>query len=150
MPFVRTYKGMDTDLDALYKDVVKELQNTKDLNIINELKGEVNKVPFKSVTAVRASLPRAVVGALRDVTVTISGKPNDYLIEIHTSSWLANMILPGAGAFLLTGPLGGLAAVSTTTLLGANYQRTLKNKIKDLVKKHSKKEYTTDKVETFA
>jgi len=149
MPYVRRYKDLNTDLDALYKDIIKELKNTKELNIGTELTGEVNGIPFKSLTATRSSIPRAVVGALRDVTVTITGTPNDYLIELSTSSWLSNMIVPGTGAFLLAGPLGGLAAAGTTTLLGVNYQRNLNNKIKELVKKNSKKKYDADKVETF-
>lgn len=33
MPFVRRYKDMNTDLKALYKDISKELQNEKELNI---------------------------------------------------------------------------------------------------------------------
>jgi len=150
MPFVRRYMDMNTDLDALYKDVVKELQNTRELNVGPELAGEVNGIPFRSVTATRVSLPRAVVGALREVSVAITGSPNDYLIELSTSSWLSNMILPGTGGLLIAGPLGGLAAAGATTIYGVNYQRTLKNKIKELVKKHSKQEYTADKVETFA
>jgi hypothetical protein len=83
MPFVRRYKDMNTDLDALYKDVVKELQNEKELNIGKELKGDVNGVPFISVTANRASIPKMVTGTLREVTVTITGEKNDYLIEMH-------------------------------------------------------------------
>ena len=46
MPFVRRYKDFNTDLGALYDAIVKELQNTKELNISNELKGNVNDVPF--------------------------------------------------------------------------------------------------------
>ena len=86
MVFTRRYKGLNTDLDALYNGIVQEFQNTKELNISNELKGVVNGVPFRSVTATRVSLPRVIVGALREVTVTISGKPEDYLIEMHSGA----------------------------------------------------------------
>ncbi len=58
MPFVRRYQDLNTNLDALYKDVKKELQNTKELNIASELSGDINGVPFKSVTASRESIPR--------------------------------------------------------------------------------------------
>ena len=73
MPFVRRYKDMDTDLKALYKDIVSELQNEKELNIGTELSGDVNDVPCMSVTAHRASMPKALTGTLREVTITISG-----------------------------------------------------------------------------
>jgi hypothetical protein len=87
MPFVRRYKDMDTNLKALYADIVSELQNEKELNIGTELSGDVNKVPFMSVTAHRASMPKALTGTLREVTITISGKPNEYIIEMHTGAW---------------------------------------------------------------
>lgn len=150
MVFVRRYKDMDTDLLALYKEVVSELQNEKELNIGAELSGDVNGIPFMSVTAQRASMPKALTGTLREVTVTITGIPNDYLIEMHTGAWLSNMIIPGTGAFLIAGPVGAVAAGGTTALFAVNYQRTLKNKLKKLIKKHSKKPYSDDKIETFA
>ena len=150
MPFVRRYKDMDTSLKALYKDIVSELQNEKELNIGTELSGDVNKVPFMSVTAHRASMPKALTGTLREVTVTISGKPNDYIIEMHTGAWLSNMIVPGTGAFLIAGPVGAVAAGGATALFAVNYQRKMKNRLKELIKKHSKKPYSEDKVETFA
>ena len=149
MPFVRRYKNMNTDLDALYKDIVKELQNEKELNVAKELKGDINDVPFMSVTANRTSVPKLITGTLREVTVTITGEKNDYLIEMHTGEWFSNLAMPYLGATILVGPLGGLAAAGTTGLMAAQYGRNLKNKIKDLVKKHSKEKYSDEKVETF-
>ena len=149
MVFVRRYQGLGTNLDALYKGILKELQSTKDLTISKELGGIVNGIPFRSVTATRVSLPRVIVGALREVTISISGIPEDYLIELHSGAWFANMIVPGTGALLVTGPLGGATVAGATALLSANYTRTLKNRIKELVKQHSKQPYTEDKIETF-
>lgn len=149
MPFVRRYKDMNTDLEALYKDIVGELQNEKELNIGKELKGDVNGVPFMSVTANRATIPKMVTGTLREVTVTITGERSDYLIEMHTGEWFSNLAMPYLGATILVGPLVGLAAAGTTGLMAANYGRKLKNRIKELVKKHSKEKYSDEKVETF-
>ena len=149
IPFVRRYKDMNTDLEALYKDVVKELQNEKELNVGKELKGDVNGVPFMSITANRASIPKMVTGTLREVTVTITGEKNDYLIEMHTGEWLSNLAMPYLGASILVGPLAGLAVAGATGLMAANYGRNLKNRIKELVKKYSKAKYSDEKVETF-
>jgi hypothetical protein len=149
MVFVRRYKDMDTNLLALYKEVVSELQNEKELNIGTELSGDMNGIPFMSVTAQRANLPKALTGTLREVTFTITGKPNDYLVELHTGAWLSNLIVPGTGAFLIAGPVGAVAAGGATALFAVNYQRTMKNKLKKLIKKHSKKPYSDEKVETF-
>ena len=150
MVLVRRYKNLDTNLKALYKDIVSELQNEKELNVGTELSGDVNGIPFMSVTAQRASMPKALTGTLREVTVTISGKPNDYLIEMHTGAWLSNLIAPGTGGFLIAGPVGAVAAGGATALFAVNYRRKMKNRLKELVKKHSKKPYSDDKVETFA
>jgi len=140
---------MDTNLKALYKDIASELQNEKELNIGTELSGDVNGVPFMTVTALRASMPKALTGTLREVTVTISGRSNDYLIELHTGAWLSNLIGPGTGGFLIAGPVGAVAAGGATALFAVNYQRKMKNKLKELIKKHSKKPYSDEKVETF-
>ena len=149
MPFVRRYKDMNTDLNALYKDIASELQNEKELNIGQELKGDINGVPFMSVTANRTTIPKLITGTLREVTVTITGDRNDYLIEMHTGEWFNNLAMPYMGATILVGPLAGLAAAGTTGLMAANYGRKLKNRIKELVKKHSKEKYSEEKVETF-
>jgi hypothetical protein len=149
LPFVRKYKDLNTDLDGLYQDIKKELQQDKDLTIANETEGVINDVPFKSITAVRASIPRAITGTLREVTVTVAGHPDEWLLEMHTGAWFGNMILPGAGGFLVAGPFGAAATVGGTMVLAAEYGRKLKNRIKELVKKHSGKAYSESKIETF-
>ena len=149
MPFVRKYKDLNTNLDGLYQDIKKELQQDKDLTVANETEGIINDVPFKTITAVRASLPRAITGTLREVTVTIAGYPDEWLLEMHAGAWFGNMILPGAGGFLVAGPFGAAATVGGTVVLAAEYSRKMKNRIKALVKKHSKEKYSDEKVETF-
>ena len=150
MTFTRRYKDLSTNLDGLYKDIVKELQEDKDLTLVNETYGQVNEVPFKTVTAVRSSLPRAITGTLREVTVTLAGGPDDWLLELHTGSWFGNMILPGTGGFLIAGPFGSAAAAGTSVVFAVEYGRKLKNRIKELVKMHSGKAYSEGKIETFA
>ena len=150
MTFIRRYKDLNTDIDSLYKDIRKELQNTKELNIVSEINGEINNLPLRTITASRASVPRVFVGGLREVTITITGIPEDYLIELHTGAWLSNMVVPGTGAMLIAGPLAGIATAGATGIYAIKYQRILINKIKDLVKKHSKREYTVDNIETFS
>ena len=80
MPFVRSYKDLNTDLDGLYGDIKKALQQDKDLTVVNENVGMINDIPFQTITAVRATLPRAITGTLREVNVTIAGQPDDWLL----------------------------------------------------------------------
>ena len=103
-----------------------------------------------SITAHRVSVPKLITGTLREVTVTITGEKNDYLVEMHTGAWFSNMAMPYLGASILVGPLAGLAAAGVSGMYASQYGRKLKNTIKDLVKKHSKEMYSEDKVETFA
>jgi len=149
MVLTRRYKDLGTDLDALYKDIKKELQQNKDLSIISETRGNVNDVPFMSMIAMRATVPRAVTGTLREVTVTIAGVPDDWLLEVHTGAWFGNMIIPSTGGFLIAGPFGAVTGAGTSAVLAREYGRKLKNKIKELIKKNSGKAYSESKVETF-
>ena len=149
MPYVKRYKDLNTDLEAVYDDIKYEIQTGKELNVVKEQDGTVNGVPFKSIFAVRESVPKALTGTLREVTVTITGVAEDWLLEVHTGAWLFNMITPGTGGLIIAGPLGGLAASGTAAVYAVKFERDLKNRIKEIVKKHSKKPYTEDKVETF-
>mgnify|MGYP001027975795 CR=1 FL=1 len=149
MTLVRRYKNLGTDLEKLFDDIVKEIRKEPKLNIVSEMKGDVNDVPMMSVIASRSSIPKMLVGTLREVTVTISGNPDDYLIEMHIGEWLSNLVLPYTDAVLLVGPLTGLAAAGSQGLLAVTYGREMKQKIKELVKKHSKSDYTDEKIETF-
>ena len=149
MPYVKRYKDLNTDLEAVYGDIKYELQTGKGLNVVKEQDGTLNGVPFKSIFAVRESVPKALIGTLREVTVTITGVPEDWLLEVHTGAWFNNMITPATGGLIVAGPLGGLAASGTAAVYAIKFERNLKNRIKEIVKKHSKKPYTEDKVETF-
>ena len=113
------------------------------------MKGNINGVDFMAITAAWSSVPRAVTGTLREVTVTLAGEPDDWLLELHTGAWFGNMILPGAGGFLVAGPDGAEAGAGSSPLFAREYGRKLKNCIKELVKKHSGKTYSESKVETF-
>ena len=149
MVLTRRYKDLGTNLESLYKDIKKELQQDKDLTIISETNGNINNVPFMSMTAARLTVPRALTGTLREVTVTIAGEPDEWLLEVHAGGWFGNLIVPGAGGFLIAGPIGAAAGAGTSIILASEYGRKLKNKIKSLVKKHSGKAYSESKVETF-
>jgi len=149
MPVVRRYKDLNTDLDNLYKAMIREIQETKELNIVNELKGDVKGRPFWSITAVRRSVPKAFIGALREVTCTITGKPDDFIVEIHTGAWFNNLIVPSTGTPIIVGPLDGVDCAGAKAIIPLEYQRNLAKRLRELVKKHSKKELALEKVTTF-
>ena len=88
MTLVRTYKHMGTNLEGLFDDIVKEISKEPQLNIVSEMHGEIKGVPMMSVTAFRSNTPKILVGTLREVNVTITGVPDNYLIEMHVGEWL--------------------------------------------------------------
>ena len=147
MAMVKRYKGLNTDLDTFYSAIVNELQNTKDLNIVRELEGTVEGKKIRSVMAAQESIPRMFVGALREVTVTITGEPDDFVLEVHSGSWFSNLLMPGAGGLLIAGPIGGAAAAGGATLVAVDYQRKLSNRIRELVNEHSQKDLKYENVE---
>jgi len=59
------------------------------------------------------------------------------------------MLLPGTGGFLVAEPFGAAAGAGALAVLAVDYGRKLKTKIKAMVKKHSGKTYSEEKVETF-
>ena len=154
MPFVRRYKDLNTDLEAFYHDIRKELNSNKELNIVSELSGTVNKLPFKSITASRARVPKGLLRSLREVSVSITGKPNDYLIELHTGAWLGigmtptEKVMTGYEQLVDTSydALSDFLASSTAEVDALTFNETMETKIQRLVEKHSKKKSPAKKV----
>lgn len=140
---------MGTNLKKLFEDIANEIRKEPKLNIVSEMQGEIQGLLMMSVIASRSSIPKNLVGTLREISVTITGIPDDFLIEMHIGEWLKSLVLPHTDAILLVGPLTGLAVAGSSGLLAATYGREMKLKIMELVKKHSKSDYSDDKVETF-
>ena len=146
---VRRYRDTSTDLQAVYKGVRDFLQGTKDLNIVNEISGKIDGKPFMSLSATKASAPRFLVGALREVTVSITGAPEDFLVEVHTGSWFSNIAMPGVAGILIAGPIGFAVGAGTPTIMAYEYERNLWKKVRELVEKNSKKKLELNKVEVY-
>ena len=139
MPLITRYKELDTKLDELYKEIEKELQKEKELEIVKETSGKINDILFKNITAVRSTLPHGIKDPLREVSVTIMGQPNDWLIELHTGSWFEE--LP---------PLKGAPIWQKNDgqeFCATNYEQYLKKVINDAIVKNSRNEYTDSKME---
>lgn len=47
MSRVQHYRGLNTDLDNLYKDAIQALEDEKDLQIVSEYRGILNGSPFE-------------------------------------------------------------------------------------------------------
>ena len=149
MAKIRRYKDTGTDLQAVYTGIKDFLQSTQDLNIVNEIDGKLDGQPFRSLTAMKATTPRLLVGALREVTVSITGNPDDFLVEVHTGTWFANIAMPGMTGILIAGPVGFAVGAGTPTIIALNYERKIWKTVRDLVEKSSKKKLELKKVEVY-
>lgn len=89
------------------------------------------------------------MGALREVTVTITGEPNDFLIEGHTRSWFNNMVVPGVGGFIIRGSLVGVTGAGLSTLVATKFERDLKKRITELINEHSENKIRIENLEVF-
>jgi hypothetical protein len=60
------------------------------------------------------------------------------------------IVFPGAGGFLIAGPIGAGVGAGASGLVAVDYQRKLAKRIRELVDQHSKKDLTLDKIESFS
>ena len=119
------------------------------MNIVNEIKGKIDGKPFMSLSATKASAPRVLVGALRELSVSITGSPEDFLVEVHTGSWFSNIAMPGVAGILIAGPIGFAVGAGTPTIMTWDYERKVWKKVRELVEKNSKKKLDLGKVEVY-
>lgn len=98
MARVEHYKNLQTDIDELYNHIKQEVQKELSLKIVSEIKGEMNGQPLRSITAVNGSMV-VLAGALREITISIIGTPDDFAIEVASGSWFESLLIPGYRIF---------------------------------------------------
>ena len=128
---MRKYTNLNTNLNGLYDGILGDLSDLKQLKIVHELKGKINGKVFLSITAVRRSVQIGFAGTIREVSITIFGEPNDFILETHVGFW------------------GGLGMVDTLKkgIGGIDYRRQLPKQLRELVKANSKEELKLENVE---
>lgn len=149
MRFVGHYRDLSTDIDGVYDGMLNELRSNNDLDIVKELMGDIKGQHFKTIIAVRNNLPRDFFGALREISFTITGKPDDYMVEVHTGSWFSNMMILGTGGAVIGNAtscpgsqIGNTITEGTNTMLDFKFHRIILDQVKDLVTKNSRNQMT--------
>jgi hypothetical protein len=148
MAKVQHYHGLNTNLDALYDNIKQELQDQKDLEIVSEYKGTLNSVPLRSIVAVNKS-PKVWVGSLREIHVSITGKPNDYAVEVASGAWFVSLVWTGAVGLVVGGPIGLAAGAAVGGIMAYEFEKHIWNKILEVVKKESEKQPTLDSIDHY-
>jgi hypothetical protein len=148
MAKVQHYRGLNTNLDNLYKSVKELLEAQKELRIVSEYMGLLNSVPLRSIVAVNTS-PKVWAGSLREIHVSITGNPEDYAVEVASGAWFGSLIWPGAVGLLVGGPVGLAAGVAVGGIMAYEFEKHLWTKVLDVVKKESKVQPTLDTIDHY-
>jgi hypothetical protein len=148
MAKVQHYRGLNTNLDNLYKSVKELLEAQKELRIVSEYVGLINSVPLRSIVAVNTS-PKVWAGSLREIHVSITGNPEDYAVEVASGAWFGSLIWPGAVGLLVGGPVGLAAGVAVGGIMAYEFEKHLWTKVLDVVKKESKVQPTLDTIDHY-
>jgi hypothetical protein len=148
MARVEHYKGLNTDIDALYQEIEQELEREKSLRIVAEIKGEMNGKPLRSMTAVNKSVI-VLVGALREITISIIGEPDDFAVEVASGSWFESLLFPGVTGFIVGGPLGAVGGTTVGLIMAYQFERKIWKKVSEVIERVSKNKMTVGSVEHF-
>jgi hypothetical protein len=146
MAKVQHYRGLNTNLDNLYNSIKQLLENQKDLQIVSEYKGTLNAVPLRSIVAVNKS-PKVWVGSLREIHLSITGKPDDYAVEVASGAWFGSLLWPGAVGLVVGGPVGLAAGVAVGGIMAYEFEKHVWQKVLEVIKKESAVQPTIDSVE---
>jgi hypothetical protein len=145
---VQHYKRLNTDLDNLYNSIKQLLEDQKDLQIVSEYKGTLNGVPLRSIVAVNKS-PKVWVGSLREIHMSITGKPDDYAVEVASGAWFGSLAWPGAVGLVIGGPVGLAAGVAVGGVMAYEFEKHVWQKVLEVIKKESAIQPTIDSVEHY-
>lgn len=108
----------------------------------------MNGRPLRSITAVNGSLV-VLGGALREITVSIIGTPDDFAIEVAAGSWFESLLIPGVTGFLVGGPLGAVGGTTVGVVMAYQFERKIWKRIKEAINTLSKSLLSSDNVEQY-
>ena len=102
-----------------YQEIKRELESEKNIGIVAEVKGEMNGKPLRSITALNRFVV-VLAGALREITISIIGEPDDFAVEVASGSWFESLLFPGVTGFVVRGPLGAVGGTTVGLIIAYN------------------------------
>ena len=108
----------------------------------------MNGLPLRSITAVNKSLV-VLAGALREITVSIIGRPNDFAVEVASNSWFESLLTPGITGFIVGGPLGAVGGTTVELLMAYQFERKIWKKVREVINRESKRQPTANEIEHY-
>ena len=97
---VQHYRGLNTNLENLYESIKETLKDEKGLQNVSEYKGTLNGIPLRSIVAVNKS-PKVFAGSLSHISISITGDPNDYAVEVGSNAWFGSLFFQKLSGLLL-------------------------------------------------
>ena len=145
---VQHYKGLNTNLENLYKKIKEEIENEKNLQILSEYKGTMNGIPLRSIVALNKSI-KVFAGSLREIHISIIGDSNDYAVEVASGSWFGSLLFPGAVGLIVAGPIGLVGGAAVGGIMAYEYEKHIWNKVLQVVKEESEIQPTLDSIDHY-
>ncbi len=124
MSKVQHYKNLNSNLDKIYNIIKDTINQEHNLKIVSEYKGFLNSVLLRSIIAINNS-PKVIVGALREIHVSITDEPNDYAIEVASGSWFGSLLIPGVAGLVIGGPIGLAAGATVGVIMAYEFEKKI-------------------------
>jgi hypothetical protein len=122
MSKVQHYKNLNSNLEKIYTIIKDTINQEHNLKIVSEYKGFLNSVPLRSIIAINNS-PKVIVGALREIHISITGGPNDYAIEVASGSWFGSLLISGVAGLVIGGPIGLAAGATVGVIMAYEFEK---------------------------
>lgn len=148
MSKVQHYKNLNSNLDNVYSIIKDTITNESNLKIVSEYKGFLNSVPLRSIIAVNNS-PKVIVGALREIHISITGDPNDYAIEVASGAWFGSLLIPGVAGLFIGGPIGLAAGATVGGIMAYEFEKKIWTKVIEAIKRESAIHPTLDSIDHY-
>ncbi len=119
-----TLNGVDPK--QLYEDVKQHLGSEGLTVILDEARDG-----FYDIKAHKSSILKAVMGAIREAEVMISGTPGSCDVTLRTGAWGRDVAIPAVEGFVVLGVIGGVIGAGAGYYMAHEFEKKFWNWIKE-------------------
>ena len=102
--------------------------------------------------SIRVALNKSLkvfAGSLREIHILIQGAPDNYAVEVASGAWFGSILFPGAVGLIVGGPIGLAAGATFGGIMAYEYEKHMRKKILEIVKRESKVQPTVDSIDHY-